>query len=155
MPPLPGPSRAASKLCASDNNASQRFTHIGSKALNIPNSAADIAGLNGASLDDRNILLEICPGANSPSTVTELVLFDKSGSGSKASTVAVLVIGPTAATVAVICSVAEAPLASVPMVHWPVLGSKEPWLDVALTKMTPDGSWSADVTPVAVNGPLL
>src|SRR5579884_46375 len=101
------------------------------------------------------MLLETCPGANKPSIVTELVLFDKLGSRSKASTEAVLVIGPIAATRSVICRVALAPLARVPMLHRPLWGSNKPWLAVALTNISRAGSVSVVITPVAVLGPLL
>src|SRR5262249_19350078 len=83
-------------------------------------------------------------------------LFDRSGSSCTAPAVAALTIGPTAATRAVTCRVADAPAASVPTAQTPVAGKYVPCDGAAAdTNFSPAGNGSVTVTPVAVDGPSL
>ena len=65
-----------------------------------------------------------------------------------------LVVAAVVVTVAVIASVALAPLASVPTVHRPVLEVYVGALGTDVTKLRPAGNRSVICTPVAVLGPL-
>ena len=64
---------------------------------------------------------------------------------------------PTACGVTLIATVALAVLASVPseQVTVPEACEQLPWLGVAETKVTPAGSVSVSVMPVALEGPAL
>ena len=79
------------------------------------------------------------------------------GSASFPETLAELVIEPAAVGVSEIVTVAEAALARVPRLHVtvPPACEQEPWLGVAEMKITPAGSVSVRITPVAVEGPPL
>src|SRR4029077_16596258 len=90
-------------------------------------------------------------------TVTEAVLLPATGSvWSSAVLVAVLVTGVVEVAVAVIPSVALAPLASAPMFQMPVPALYAvPALGADDTYVRPAGSVSVTCTPVALTGPLL
>lgn len=87
--------------------------------------------------------------------MSDAVLFDESGSASVAVTVAVFVIWPDAVGVTMIVTVADAPLASVPMLqltgplplHTGDAGETDP-------NVTPLGRLSVTLTLVAEAGPL-
>jgi hypothetical protein len=55
---------------------------------------------------------------------------------------AVFLAGAVLATVAVICSVADAPTASTPTLHIPEPATYVPWLGLAETKVRPAGRLS-------------
>ncbi len=92
-------------------------------------------------------------GAKAPLTVVvaTAVLLDGAGSGWLPSTVATFVIVPGDCGCTTTVIVALAPPASVPseqtIVGWP---EQLPWLALTETRVTPAGSWSVTVTPVAV-----
>src|ERR1700716_3476197 len=86
------------------------------------------------------------------------VLLPGVGSASLPVMVAVLVMGPAVAgAVALIVIVALAPDASEPTVQTTVLPVtvQVPWVEVAVTEVTPAGRVSVTVAPVAGSGPLL
>src|SRR5438874_292918 len=84
------------------------------------------------------------------------VLFAELGSASVPVTLAVLVRTPAAVGLTLIVTVALAPLARLPTAQVNVVVPlHEPWLAEADTKLTPAGSESVSVTPVAADGPLL
>ena len=68
---------------------------------------------------------------------------------------AVLDAGFGLTTVALMVSVCVAPLASVPIDHWPVTVLYAPWVVVADTKLSCGGRSSLAATAVAVLGPSL
>jgi hypothetical protein len=85
---------------------------------------------------------------------TEAVAFAGVGLVSFSATLAVLVIRPATAAVAVRVMEAFAPLASVPRLQVTVVVPVQvPWLGVADTKVRPAGSTSVTVTPVEFDGP--
>src|SRR5205807_2369298 len=84
------------------------------------------------------------------------VLLSGFGSASVPLTLAVLVSVPAAVGWTTIVTVALAPLARFPRLHVTVLVPEQlPWPAEADTKVTPLGSVSLTVTPVAPEGPLL
>jgi hypothetical protein len=82
------------------------------------------------------------------------VLFPGTGSVSLAATLAVFVTVPAAVGVTTIVTVALAALARVPRLQL-TAAVQVPWLGVAETNVTPVGTASVKVTPVAGDGPLL
>jgi hypothetical protein len=76
------------------------------------------------------------------------------GSGSVAVTDAVLVMLPAATGLMMMVTVAVAALARVPRLQL-TAAVQVPWLGVAETNVTPVGTASVKVTPVAGDGPLL
>ena len=87
---------------------------------------------------------------------SETVLFAGFRSDSIAATLAVLVSGPGVSAFTAMATAAVAPLANVPNVHVTVLVPAQlPWPAAAETNVTPAGSVSVSVTPVASPAPLL
>ena len=86
--------------------------------------------------------------------LTVAVLFVGTGSVSFAATLAVFVSVPAAVGLTTIVTVALAVFASVPRLQLTV-AVQVPWLGVAETNVTPVGTVSVKVTPVAGDGPLL
>ncbi len=87
-------------------------------------------------------------------TVAEETLFAEIGSGSVAVAVAVLVIGPTVFTVAIICNNTLCPFGTDPTLQTPVAALYVPREAEAFTNVIPAGMASATVTLVASFGPL-
>src|SRR6266850_508174 len=85
---------------------------------------------------------------------TVAVLFPGAGSVSLATTLVVFVTVPVAAGLTTMVTVALAALARVPRLQLTVV-VQVPWLGVAETNVTPAGTASVRVTPVAGDGPLL
>ena len=87
--------------------------------------------------------------------MSEAVLFEASGSASVAVTVALFVIWPDVVGVTVIVTIADAPLANVPMLQFTGPAPlQEPWVVVADPNVTPPGRLSVTFTLVAEAGPL-
>jgi hypothetical protein len=90
--------------------------------------------------------------------VAVALLFALLGSLSAAVTLALLVmVPPEVGAVTVMVTVADPALAIVPRLHVtvPLACVHVPWVGVADTNVTPAGSVSVRVTPVAVLGPAL
>jgi hypothetical protein len=90
--------------------------------------------------------------------VAVALLFALLGSASVAVTLAVLVIVPLeVGALTTIVTVADPALAIVPRLHVtvPLACVHVPWVAVADTKVTPEGSVSVTVTPLAPLGPAL
>jgi hypothetical protein len=85
--------------------------------------------------------------------VTVAVLFPGMGSVSLAATLAVFVTVPAAVGVTTIVTVDLAAFARLPRLQL-TAAVQVPWLGVAETNVTPEGSASVRVTPVTGDGPL-
>jgi len=86
--------------------------------------------------------------------LTVAVLFPGTGSVSLAAMLAVFVTVPAAVGMTTIVTVALAAFAKVPRLQL-TAAVQVPWLGVAETNVTPVGTASVKVTPVAGDGPLL
>jgi hypothetical protein len=88
--------------------------------------------------------------------VAVAVLVAGSASGSAAAAVAVLTTVPAPVALTTSCTVAVAPAARLPSAQLTGFRPLQPpWLAVAETSVTPAGSGSVTVTPVAAPGPWL
>src|SRR2546426_785365 len=89
--------------------------------------------------------------------VVEAVLLARFRSASLPETVAVLLAGPGSVRITTIVTLADAPTARLPtaQVTMPDAWVQAPWVEDAEKKVTPAGSGSVTVTPVAGPGPAL